>query len=197
MRIILTRHGETVENKKGIAQGWLPGHLSTLGKKQAKQLTNLLKEVKIDVIYTSDLARAYDTAKEIAKYHKNCKLIKDKRLREKHLGKKIEGKIWPKMENLSGASRAANIDFAIENNFKFWKRIKSFYKFLLKKYNKEIILIVGHGGSVCFLEGTIHKLDMKQSLAMKLHKNTAISEYEIGKKGKVKVIRINYDEHLK
>jgi len=198
MKLILTRHGETIENKKGIAQGWLPGHLSSLGKKQVGLLAKRLKEIKIDSIYTSDLARAYDTAKEIAKYHKNSKLIKDRRLRERHLGPKIEGKVWPKIQKVvTGSSRAANIPHSLETHAEFWRRINSFYRFILKKYNDETILVVGHGGSTCFLDGMIHKLNLEKSLKIKLQKNTAISEYEINKNGKVKIIRINCDKHLK
>ena len=82
MKLILTRHRETEENKEGILQGWLPGHLSLEGKRQAKLVAQRLQDVKVDFIYTSDLKRCLDTASEIAKRHKNAKLIKDKRLRE-------------------------------------------------------------------------------------------------------------------
>ena len=36
--LILSRHGETEENKLHIMQGQMPGHLSELGKQQAEQL---------------------------------------------------------------------------------------------------------------------------------------------------------------
>ena len=64
MKLIITRHGETIENVKGIAMGSLPGNLSKKGKKQAKLVAKRLKNININAIYTSDLKRAYDTAKE-------------------------------------------------------------------------------------------------------------------------------------
>ena len=67
MKLILTRHGETVDNIKGILQGQNPGKLSENGIQQAKQLALRLKNENIDAIYSSDLARAADTAKEIYK----------------------------------------------------------------------------------------------------------------------------------
>jgi len=81
MRIILTRHGQTEENLQGILQGHLQGKLSQLGKEQARKLALRLKDEKIDYIYSSDLARAADTAKEIAKYHPDTpiKFVKDMR----------------------------------------------------------------------------------------------------------------------
>jgi probable phosphoglycerate mutase len=189
MKLILTRHGETIENKKGIVQGWLPGHLSPLGKKQARRLALRLKDITINLIYTSDLARAYDTAKIISKFHPKTKLIKDRRLREKHLGKKIEGK----------PISLSKVPFmkAVETKTHFYNRLKFFYKFILKKHHSKTILVVGHGGSIYFLNGVIHKWGINESLKKALHENAAISEYEIDKKGKVKVIHLNSLEHLK
>ncbi len=69
MKLIITRHGETEENRTGIVQGHLPGQLSESGIEQAQKLALRLKGEKIDVIYSSDLDRASDTAKEIAKDH--------------------------------------------------------------------------------------------------------------------------------
>ena len=70
MKLIITRHGETEENKAGIIQGHLPGHLSEAGIEQAKKVAFRLKDEKINFIYSSDLDRAADTAKEIA-FQKN------------------------------------------------------------------------------------------------------------------------------
>ena len=91
MRVILTRHGETKENKKTIVQGHMPGHLSELGKKQAEMVAIRLKDEKIDFIYSSDLKRAADTAKEIAKYHPDIPIEFTKELRERNLGE-FQGK---------------------------------------------------------------------------------------------------------
>ena len=44
MRLIITRHGETLENIQGIVQGHLPGHLSEKGKEQAKRVAERLRK---------------------------------------------------------------------------------------------------------------------------------------------------------
>ena len=60
IELILSRHGETEENKLHIMQGQLPGHLSELGKQQAKALAETLdKEEPVSYTHltlpTSDL----------------------------------------------------------------------------------------------------------------------------------------------
>lgn len=82
MKLIITRHGETEENKSGIFQGHLPGKLSPLGIEQAKKLALRLKDENIDFIYSSDLIRSSDTAKEIAKFYPNTPIKFVKELRE-------------------------------------------------------------------------------------------------------------------
>ena len=67
--LLLTRHGETIENQRHVLQGQLPGTLSPLGKEQAVVLAEQLKQEPLDVIVCSDLARSYDTAKVVAGYH--------------------------------------------------------------------------------------------------------------------------------
>ena len=68
IELILSRHGETEENKLHIMQGQLPGHLSELGKQQAKALAETLDKEELDVIVCSDLARSYDTAMAVARW---------------------------------------------------------------------------------------------------------------------------------
>ena len=62
MKLILSRHGETLENQQHILQGQLPGTLSPLGIAQAERLAEMLQEETIDNIVSSDLARSYNTA---------------------------------------------------------------------------------------------------------------------------------------
>lgn len=72
------RHGETVWNKAGILQGWLDSPLTETGKQQAK-----LQDFIPDVVYSSDLGRAYETARLM---FPGYKIHTDSNLREIHLG---------------------------------------------------------------------------------------------------------------
>jgi broad specificity phosphatase PhoE len=133
MKLIIVRHGQTIENAEGISQGQLPGRLSELGKEQINKVAERLKDEKIDKIISSDLARAADTAKEIAKYH-NVPLIFDKRLRERYKGrfqgmkhKDVPDNYWDYPD--------------VEKPEQMIARSKE----LLNEINEETVLLVSHG----------------------------------------------------
>ena len=50
MRLIIARHGETIEGHNGILLGHMPGRLSPLGFEQASRLALRLKEQPIRLI---------------------------------------------------------------------------------------------------------------------------------------------------
>ena len=65
--LIFVRHGESKSNENGLFTGQTDVPLSDLGKKQAAALKGfILKNYTVDVIYSSDLRRAYDTVLPIA-----------------------------------------------------------------------------------------------------------------------------------
>lgn len=69
MRLILTRHGETEENKRGVIAGWRPGRLSAKGKRQVEKIAEHLRGIRIDYILSSDLKRCRDTVAVINRHH--------------------------------------------------------------------------------------------------------------------------------
>ena len=75
MRLIMVRHGETEENRDSITQGQTPGHLTKLGKSQAKKLGERLASDNFDIIYCSDLLRCKDTCAEISKHHPSVPVV--------------------------------------------------------------------------------------------------------------------------
>jgi len=64
MRLILLRHGETKEERKGIILGRLHGTLSDEGKEQAKRVAEIIRlaSPQPEIIISSDLGRAVDYA---------------------------------------------------------------------------------------------------------------------------------------
>lgn len=64
--IILCRHGQTDWNTQGRYQGRTDVPLNEFGRQQARDLAGRLADQQIDVVYSSTLERAYDTALEIA-----------------------------------------------------------------------------------------------------------------------------------
>jgi 2,3-bisphosphoglycerate-dependent phosphoglycerate mutase len=57
-KVYLVRHGETAENRKRIIQGQLDTDLNEVGLEQARLVALALKDVPIDIAYTSSLKRA-------------------------------------------------------------------------------------------------------------------------------------------
>jgi glucosyl-3-phosphoglycerate phosphatase len=85
MRLVLWRHGETDYNAALRMQGQLDSQLTATGLGQARRAARPLAELKPDVLVTSDLSRAGDTAAVLAA-ETGMPLLVDKRLRETHLG---------------------------------------------------------------------------------------------------------------
>ena len=65
-QLILVRHGETLHNVAGIAQGWGDSELSERGARQVAALGERLISYKPDAIYSSPLQRALTTAQAIS-----------------------------------------------------------------------------------------------------------------------------------
>ena len=84
-KIILIRHGQSIGNATKTILGHTDLDLSELGYKQAEVTANELKNVKIDLIFSSDLKRAYNTALFHAKM-RDLEVITSKNLREVYLG---------------------------------------------------------------------------------------------------------------
>ena len=64
-RLLLVRHGETVDNVNRIMQGQTQGRLTLNGIEQARELGRQLRSEHIDVFLSSDLARAVETLRII------------------------------------------------------------------------------------------------------------------------------------
>lgn len=85
-RLILLRHGESVNNLYRLGTGQSDVALTDLGKKQAEQAASYLATHElIDHIYSSDLIRCVETARPTAE-KLGLSIHTDKRLREVDLG---------------------------------------------------------------------------------------------------------------
>ena len=86
-RLLLIRHGQSVSNLNEKFAGTTDVQLTDLGKMQGKCTGEFLKNEKIDVVYSSMLTRAYETACYTAIHH-NLTVIKDAGVNE------ICGGLW-------------------------------------------------------------------------------------------------------
>ncbi len=82
-KLIYFVHGTTYDNASKKCSGWKQVELNDLGREQALNLGKVNKDINFDVIFTSDLVRAIESA-NIA--FPNVLKIQDKRLRECNYG---------------------------------------------------------------------------------------------------------------
>jgi probable phosphoglycerate mutase len=84
-RVLAIRHGETEWNVDGRIQGQLDIPLNATGRLQAERLTAALADEELAALYSSDLARACQTAQALAL---GCGLpvVTDTGLRERSFG---------------------------------------------------------------------------------------------------------------
>ncbi len=139
-------HGTTKDNENGISTGWSQGELSELGVEQAKELGELTKNQKFDIVFCSDLNRAVESA-ELG-FADKYKIITDKRLRECNYGDLNE-------ENENKVEYKNHIEKPFPNgeNLKdVEKRLADFLEFLKQNYDNQHIAIVAHKAPQLSLE---------------------------------------------
>ncbi|KAF3361919.1 2,3-bisphosphoglycerate-dependent phosphoglycerate mutase [Chlamydiales bacterium STE3] len=73
-KLILMRHGESMWNKLNYFTGWVDVPLSSQGVEEALAGGKKIREIPIDVIFTSTLIRAQETAVLAMTYHQSGKV---------------------------------------------------------------------------------------------------------------------------
>lgn len=64
MKVYMIRHGQSIANFKHEMAGWAQVPLSELGFQQARALSPYLRDIRFDMVFSSDLLRAIQTARE-------------------------------------------------------------------------------------------------------------------------------------
>lgn len=159
MKILVTRHGQTNWNVLKKVQGQTDIELNDIGRQQAEETGELIRNEKIDLIITSSLKRAKETAEIINKNFK-VTIIEDNRLMERKFGKsegltkndiKMLKESNPELNDVWNYNR--NIDFGdMEKMQDFCNRIYNFLDDITKNYKEKNILLVTHGGVSAVIE---------------------------------------------
>jgi probable phosphoglycerate mutase len=154
-RLCLIRHGETAWNAERRLQGHTDIPLNAKGEMQARQMAQALKDAKItfDVLYTSDLKRAADTANAVVQLFAIQAQV-DSALRERHFGALqglsineaplVRPDIWQ-------AHIARDLDHELEGGESIQQlalRVQNILDQIQKQHTGKTILIVSHGGTL-------------------------------------------------
>jgi broad specificity phosphatase PhoE len=160
--ILLARHGETDWNRDGRWQGHSDTSLNERGRAQAHQLADELAE-QVDAVYSSDLARARETAEIVAR-RLGIEVQFDARLRERGFGS-WEGLTHPEVEERDGEALARWRDGKghgaadAEPYDVFARRMERFLEDILERHPGERVLVISHGGSIRVVHALARGLD--------------------------------------
>lgn len=164
--IYIIRHGETEWNIAQRFQGQLDSPLTQAGIEQAKKTGKAIKGIPFDAFFSSDLERAYQTAKYINAKIKMPEIIKDIRLRERNFGmlhgttrKEAEKKYPDIIEKLWNGEADYTVPEG-ESRQNFIKRTADFFNFIAGKYPEKRVLVVSHGGVLSMAIRYILNLDL-------------------------------------
>jgi broad specificity phosphatase PhoE len=135
--LLLVRHGETDWNADGRLQGHTDRPLTDFGRRQARQLAEELDSEGLDAIYSSDLARARETA-DIVGERLELPVVVDPDLREKD---------WGNWEGLTAVERD-RVEFVGESTEAHQERILRALKRIAERHPDGHVLVVTHGGSM-------------------------------------------------
>jgi 2,3-bisphosphoglycerate-dependent phosphoglycerate mutase len=161
-RIIAIRHGETAWNVASRLQGQLDVPLNERGQAQARLTAQSLLEDRPDVLYSSDLSRARDTARAIAEALA-MPLTEHASLRERHFGH-WQGQTYAEIEqqwpDLSELWRRRLPEFGPEGGETlqaFSDRCVAAFAALAAPHEGQTVVIVTHGGVLdCLYRAASH-----------------------------------------
>lgn len=147
-KIGFVRHGVTHWNKESRAQGSSDIPLHEEGSSEARLLADYMEASDWDIVYSSDLLRAKQTA-EILTEKLGTPLYTDTRLRERS-GGLVEGTTEEERVQKWGPDwRKLDMGFETPEHVSF--RGLSFTEEVVKKHPNQKILIVSHGAFIKYL----------------------------------------------
>lgn len=149
--IYVVRHGQTDYNVEGRYGGRIDIPLNEEGRRQAEIVKELLKNIKFDLVFSSPLIRAYETANIIA----DSDIIKDDRLIERNNGD-LEGKLKSEIKEIIDFNNPNFNKYNIESITDFRKRVYDFLNEITNYKNKNILIVTHAGVGIyirCYFEG--------------------------------------------
>ncbi len=156
--IIYETHSISEDNERGIATGWLDGRLSERGRLLALELGKRRRHDHTQVVFTSDLGRAVETA-EIAFAGIDMPIIKDTRLRECNYGR-LNGAPVVKLD----AERLQHIDTPFPDGESYRdvvRRMSAFLADLSRDWEGARVLLIGHSATRWALENMLNGVPLE------------------------------------
>lgn len=164
------RHGETTYSAERRYAGTIDVPLSAKGRQTVRQLRSSLSSLSYDVVVTSPLKRAMQTARCLRR--PGVPVISTPLCRERKFGQ-IEGLTWDQVLHLEPPLMMIRVGEDLhtvnpkgaEPFEEVWARAQEFRSFLLSNFSRRHVLIVSHGVFLQMFHGLLRGLTCIESLA--------------------------------
>lgn len=188
MRLYLLRHGETDWNTVKRLQGAADIPLNEKGEDLARATCEGMKNIKLDLIFTSPLKRAYRTA-ELVRGDRIIPMITDERIREICFGDyeglicKGEGynipdpdfsNFFEKTEKYKTPPNGEPIEALLQRTKDFLDELKAG-----KDLKNKNILVSSHGAAIRAMLSNVEGSDIAHFWGKGVHKNCGVSCLEL------------------
>ena len=205
VRLLITRHGETEYNIKGMFQGWQDSPLTENGVVNAKALGERLKNDSIDAVYASPAPRTQKTAK-IVLGGRNAPMYVLEDLKELGFGR-LEGTRFDKLEQSVGIKKAEFFDnlytvaenaeklYCGENIHVFERRVINALNRIIEENDGRTVLIVTHANPTLVMMRHFVKLAGGAAQSVPRLFQTSLSEVIVSGDD-VKVLKVGDTSHF-
>ena len=176
----MVRHGETDWNHTKLAQGHAEVDLNDAGRAQAEAAAATLADERIDAVYSSDLARAVDTARPIADA-RGVPVVTDAAFREIDQGEweglhvDVIKERWPE---LWGPARHSTARPGGEAPADVRTRALEGIRRIVESHPEGVVVIVSHGGTIRWLSAEALGYDDERSANIRGLSNGGIVTFD-------------------
>lgn len=177
MVLYAVRHGQTEKNKYGLVQGQTEADLNEVGISEAEKLQSLVSSLNIDVVISSPLKRAKDTAKIIT--NNQLPINIDDRLIERDWGM-CEGASIDEVDTVKCWNFYLNTDAnRIEKVQDLLKRVSEFLEDIKVRYSDKNVLVVTHSAILRAIHYCLRPIPEDGDMSKLELPNLRIIEYEL------------------
>ena len=198
-RLLIARHGETDWNREGRWQGFSDQPLNSLGRRQARALAERLRTAGTAALYSSDLARATETAAAVTAATGLVARL-DPRLREIDVG------AWSGLSREQVRARDPEA-YAIwergelerypegESFTELRRRTAEAFTEIGDRHPGETVAVVCHGGSIRTITAELLEMPAGGHRLLRTGPNCSLSLFERDS-GRMRLVHYNDDAHL-
>ncbi len=198
--IYFVRHGQSEANLTKCFAGHLDLPLTDLGRQQAECTADFLADKPLSAVYSSDLARAYDTAVTVADRH-GLTVKTDRELREILAGE-WEGRSFDELNERDVAYRHWVEDIGTaactngESVAQMYTRVRGAVERIVAKHPNESVCVVCHATPIraltCVLSGVL--LARMRTVPWASNASVTVAEFSSPQEGRI--VAADLHEHL-